>query len=149
MVEGVEADAKPTLYVHDSERSSQSSVRDAFISSLRQQVETSSDTVAGLVEVGVYEIPEAGKFMPMEHLAYASRNVPAITLTVRDPSRMPTSRTSKFSLLDTDLCLCKLSKLMFLLTETMAQTIASPDLQIQGQFFGSEGIKKSDKMYLK
>ena len=87
-----------------------------------------SKTAAGLVEVGVSKVPEAGQFVPMEHLAYASRNIPAITLTVRDPARMPTYRASKFSMLDTDLCLCKLSKMIFLLNEAMAQTIASPDL---------------------
>lgn len=70
--------------------------------------------------VGVSELPAEGKFVAMEHLAYASRNIPAITLTVRDPARMPTSKSSKFSLLDTDLCLCKLSKMIFLLNEAMA-----------------------------
>ena len=76
--------------------------------------------------------------MPLEHMAYASKGLAAITLTVRDPeSGVPTKLMDKFSVLDTDLCLCKLSKLLFLLNEAMAQTIASPELAIEGQFFGT------------
>ena len=36
-----------------------------------------------------------------------------------------------------------------MLNEAVAQTIVSPDLHTSGQFFGSDGIKKSDKQYLR
>ena len=116
---------------------------------LRKQVEANPEVVSSLVEVGVTEQPAEGNFVPMEHLAYASRSMPALTLTVREPNRMATTRATKFSILDTELCVCKLSKLLVILNEAVAQTIASPDLQIDGLFFGSDGMKMSDKMYLK
>ena len=69
-----------------------------------------------------------GGFVPFEHMAYASKGLAAITVTVRkEPFQ---SRTQKYSVLDTHLCLCKLSKVLFLLNEAVAQTIVSPDLQI-------------------
>lgn len=74
-------------------------------------------------------------------MAYARQGITAITLTVRDPERTPTSRFDKFSVLDTNMCLCKLSKLLFILNEAFAQTIVSPELSIEGQFFGTDGIK--------
>lgn len=95
---------------------------------LKKLVEANPEVVSSLVEVGVTEQPEEGKFVSMEHLAYASRSMPAITLTVREPDRMANSRATKFSILDTELCVCKLSKLLVILNEAVAQTIASPDL---------------------
>lgn len=80
-------------------------------------------------------------------MVYASKGLAAITLTVREQPYG--SRTEKFSVLDTHLCLCKLSKVLFLLNEAVAQTIVSPDLQVSGQFFGSEGIKPAEKAYLR
>ena len=70
--------------------------------------------------------------MPFEHYAYASKGLAALTLTVKKPDDIPTSRFEKFSMLDTEMCLCKLSKLLFVLNEAFAQTIVSPDLQIEG-----------------
>jgi len=112
-----DTDAAPKLYVHDSERSKQSNVRDAFIYSLRQQVSASGSVIAELVEVGASDQAQQG-FTPYEHLAYAEKGLAALTLTVRESA--PKSRSVKFSLLDTELCLCKLSKLLFLLNEAMA-----------------------------
>ena len=71
---------------------------------------------------------DSKEFVPFEHLAYASKGLAAITLTVRSPDSIPKSRFEKFSLLDTEMCLCKLSKLLFILNEAVAQTIVSPDL---------------------
>ena len=68
---------------------------------------------------------------------------------MRDPERKPTSSFEKFSITDTEMCVCKLSKLLFILNEAMAQTVVSPDLGVDGQFFGNDGIKMSDKLYLK
>lgn len=113
----------PSLYVYDSKRSSQSSIRDAFIYSLRQGVSASPDIVSSVVEQGILELDEENgsivdSFVPFEHMMYASRGLAAITLTVRERPYM--SRTEKFSVLDTHLCLCKLSKLLFLLNEAVA-----------------------------
>ena len=58
--------------------------------------------------------------MPFEHLAYASKGLAAITLTVKHPDSLPKSTFEKFSVLDTEMCLCKLSKLLFLLNEAVA-----------------------------
>ena len=117
----------PNLYVYDSQRSHQSNIRDAFVYSLKQEVDRSPDVIANLVELGVTPTINSNdseqklSYMPLEHLAYASKGLAAITLTVRDPENgVPTKLMDKFSVLDTDLCLCKLSKVLFLLNEAMA-----------------------------
>lgn len=145
----IESDGPPSLYVYDSKKSQNSSVRDALVYSLREEAGRNENAVAGIVEHGIIPEDETMSFVPYEHLAYAQKGIPAITLTVKSPESTTTSYFNKFSILDTELCLCKLSKLMFMLNEAIAQTIVSPDLQVEGQFFGTSGIAKSDKMYLK
>ena len=126
-------DTAPNLYIYDSKRSYQSSIRDAFVYSLRNEANRNPDIVAQVIETGVYEQEENSKeYKPFEHLAYASKGLAAITLTVRRPDNLPQNSFEKFSVLDTEMCLCKLSKLLFLLNEAVAQTIVSPDLQIEG-----------------
>ena len=124
------SDEAPNLYIYDSQRSSQSSIRDAFVYSLKQEVKRNPDVVTSVVETGVYEVQN--EFVPFEHVAYATKGLAAITLTVKHPDNIPQSRFEKFSVLDTEMCLCKLSKLLFLLNEAVAQTIVSPDLEIEG-----------------
>ena len=45
----------PSLYLHDSQGSAKSTIRDAFVYELRKQVEANPEVVSGLVEVGVTE----------------------------------------------------------------------------------------------
>ena len=108
------------IYIHDSKRSFSSSIRDSFVFSLKQEAERNPEIVGKIIEKGVLEKDEQNKnaFVPFEHMAYASKGLPAITLTVRENPF--TSRTEKFSVLDTHLCLHKLSKLLFLLNEAIA-----------------------------
>ena len=86
--------------------------------------------ISEVVEMGVLDQEDNANFTSFEHLAYASKGLAAITMTVRKPEQTPMSHVEKFSVLDTDLCLCKLSKLLFILNEAVAQTIVSPDLQV-------------------
>ena len=58
--------------------------------------------------------------MPYEQIAYASKGLAAITLTVRNPEMAPRTVAEKYSILDTNMCLCSLSKLLFILNEAMA-----------------------------
>lgn len=128
-------EAAQTLYIYDSKRSLQSSIRDAFVYNLKQESGRNPDIVASVIEAGLFEVTDDSskkEYVPFEHVAYASRGLAAITLTVRSPDRIPKTRFEKFSILDTEMCLCKLSKLLFILNEAVAQTIVSPDLQIEG-----------------
>ena len=45
----------PKLYIHDSKKSKTSSIRDAFVYNLKQQVALSQDIISEVVELGVYE----------------------------------------------------------------------------------------------
>ena len=47
----------PNLYVYDSKRSSTSSIRDAFIYSLRNEVERNPSVISKVVEQGLLELP--------------------------------------------------------------------------------------------
>ena len=119
----------PSLYIYDSKRSRSSSIREAFVYYLRQEANRRPDIVTSVVDTGVYELEEGSKdFVPFEHIAYASKGLAALTLSVKSPDNIPKSRFEKFSVLDTEMCLCSLSKLLFLLNEAVAQTIVSPDL---------------------
>ena len=149
--------AAPKLYIHDSKRSVSNNYRDAFVTNLKKQIKGQTEVISEIVELGNTqpsdeddEESNKSQYIPYEHIAYASKGLAAITLTVKDPERTPTSRFDKFSTLDnTEICLCKLSKLLFVLNEAMAQTIVSPDLGVEGQFFGNDGMKAADKQYLK
>ena len=93
-----------------------------------------SQDIDAVVEKGVLELEDetativtsGASFVPFEHMVYASKGLAALTLTVREQPYK--SRSEKFSVLDTSLCLCKLSKVLYLLNEAVAQTIVSPDL---------------------
>ena len=146
LIDSAQGDGVPNLYVLDSKRSATSSIRDAFVHSLKIGV-AASESVGQVIEQGVFSQAEDTKFVPYEHIAYASKGFAALTLTVRE--KPYSSVSAKFSVLDTHLCLCKLSKVLFLLNEAIAQTVVSPDLKVSGQFFGSEGISKTDKAYLR
>ena len=50
--------------------------------------------------------------------------------------------------MDQDLCSSKLAEVLFTLNEAVAQTIVSPDLRIEGELVGNEGMLRHDKEYL-
>ena len=145
----ISSDSKSTtLHVYDSYRSSKSSIRDAFVHSMRGLLESgASEYLTDVVEWGVLDAGQVSDFVPFEHIAYAKKGITAITISLRDKPYQ--SREEKFSLLDRDLCLCKLSKVLFTLNEAIAQTIVAPDLGIEGELLGSGGILPEDKMYLR
>ena len=88
-------------------------------------------------------------FEPLEHVAYANKGIPALTLTVAPPEKIAlATRNRKYNIIDQDYCLCKLNKVMSLLNEALAQTILHPDLEIDGEFFGTDDMAENDKEYL-
>ena len=58
------------------------------------------------------------------------------------------TRNQKYSLMDQDLCSDKLAKVLSTLNEAVAQTIVSPDLQIEGELLSTEDMLPHDKAYL-
>ena len=48
----------PTLYIHDSKRSAQNNIRDAFVANLKNELRGNSEIISKVVEVGVYEIEQ-------------------------------------------------------------------------------------------
>ena len=86
-----------------------------------------------VTEVGLFEKTSISEdlfpFEPLEHVAYANKGIPALTVTVAPPEKIAlATRNRKYNIIDQDFCLCKLNKLMSLLNEAMAQTILHPDL---------------------
>jgi hypothetical protein len=77
-----------------------------------------SSYLTEVVEKGIYEAKQDDSFVPFEHIAYGRKNIPAITVTLRETPYK--SREEKFSMLDRDLCLCKLSQVLFSLNEVIA-----------------------------
>ena len=68
-------------------------------------------------------------FDPLEHVSYANKGIPALTITVAPLEKVAhATRNRKYNIIDQDYCLCKLNKVMSLLNEAIAQTILHPDL---------------------
>jgi len=116
----IDVAAKSTsLFIYDSARSSTSSVRDSFVYNMKKLVnEGKSDYLTKVIEKGVFDIHEDDQFVPFEHVAYARKGIPAITITLKEEPYE--HRYQKYSILDRDLCLCKLSRVLFTLNEAVA-----------------------------
>ena len=56
--------------------------------------------------------------IPFEHVAYAEKGIPAITLSIRDVDNQSIP-IQKFSVLDRELCTCKLMSVLDILSEAI------------------------------
>ena len=127
-------------------------MRDSFVHNLKKAVNGDS-FIKEIVEVGVFLRDEPASdlfpFEPLEHVAYSKRGIPALTVTVTPIEKVAkATRNQKYGLMDQDLCSSKLAKVLFELNEAIAQTIVAPDLKIEGELFGNEGMLQHDKEYL-
>ena len=141
------------LSLYDSPRSQTSSIRDTFVNNLKQQV-SRNPSLASVKEVGLFDeksdiSSDMFPFEPLEHVAYASKGIPAMTVTVASLDKVAhATRNRKYNIIDQDYCLCKLNKVMSVLNEAIAQTIMHPDLQIEGEIFGTEEMSSYNRQYL-
>jgi hypothetical protein len=90
--------------------------------------------------------------VPYEHVVYADKGIAAITLTASN-AESQTTPIQKFSILDRELCTCKLMSVLDILSEAIVQTIVTEEVQNLDVLLltDSEGKahSKTDKSYIK
>lgn len=66
--------------------------------------------------------------VPFEHVIYAEKGIPAITLSAKNHPEMQTP-IQKFSILDREMCTCRLLSVLDVLSETILQTIVTQSVR--------------------
>jgi len=83
--------------------------------------------------------------VPFEHIVYGDKSVPALTITAK--KQVYKSVVEKFSLVDQDLCVCKLSTALEVVAEALARTLVADEFQ--SRLAGTMAVTKEEKAYMR